>query len=91
MNRNYQSPSLVCHPAEYRICIMGRMDPERGEYLGGMSVSIRQEIGRRAITELSGQLPDQAALMGVLQQLYISNIPIISVECLTPDICLEQP
>ena len=91
MNRNYRSRSLVCYPAEYRIRIVGRMDPERDEYLGGMSVSIRQEIGRRAITELSGQLPDQAALMGVLQQLYLRNIPIISVECLTPDICLEQP
>jgi len=46
-----------------------------------MTVSVFEEKDQEAFTELSGLLPDQAALMGVLQQLYNRNIPVFSVEC----------
>lgn len=35
------------------------------------------------MTELTGPLPDQAALMGVLNQLYRNLVPLLSVECLS--------
>jgi hypothetical protein len=37
------------------------------------------------VTEIRGQLPDQAALMGVLDELYNSSIPLISMECISFD------
>ena len=72
---------LMVHPAVYRIRVPGRMDPKWSGYLQGMTVSVFEEKDQEAFTELSGLLPDQAALMGVLQQLYNRNIPVFSVEC----------
>jgi len=73
---------LISHPAVYRIRVRGRMDPKWSGYLQGMTLTVFEEAGKAAFTELSGLLPDQAALMGVLQQLYNRNIPLLSVECI---------
>ncbi|UCE56838.1 MAG: hypothetical protein JSV31_15770 [Desulfobacterales bacterium] len=89
MAENIHSHSLVYQPASYRICVCGRLELEWSERLAGMTVSIRVGKGGGTTTELYGRLPDQAALMGVLQQLYISGIPLLSLECLTPPDCVE--
>lgn len=47
-----------------------------------MTVSVIEENKKQTVTELSGLLPDQAALMGVLLQLYNRNIPLLSMECI---------
>jgi len=44
-----------------------------------MTVSIIQEEGQETCSELSGLLPDQAALMGVLAHLCDCGIPLLSV------------
>ena len=77
---------LMSHPAVYRIRVPGRMDPKWSGYLQGMTVSVFEEKDQEAFTELSGLLLDQAALMGVLQQLYNRNIPVFSVECVSAGI-----
>jgi hypothetical protein len=69
-------------PAVYRIRITGRMDPKWSEWLQGMTISTVEEEGGTAYSELIGSLPDQAALMGVLQQLNNCSISVISMECL---------
>ena len=74
--------SLMARPAVYRIRITGRMDPKWSEWLQGMTISTVEEEGRTAYSELIGSLPDQAALMGVLQQLNNCSISVISMECL---------
>jgi hypothetical protein len=74
--------SLIALPAVYRIRITGRMDPKCSEWLQGMTISTVEEEGRTAYSELIGSLPDQAALMGVLQQLNNCSITVISVKCL---------
>ncbi len=74
--------SLIALPAVYRIRITGRMDPKCSEWLQGMTISTVEEEGRTAYSELIGSLPDQAALMGVLQQLNNCSITVISMECL---------
>ena len=73
--------SLTSHPAVYRIRVAGRVDPRWSDYLQGMTVSVIEENNKKTVTELAGLLPDQAALMGVLLQLYNRNIPLLSVEC----------
>jgi hypothetical protein len=47
-----------------------------------MTISTVEEEERTAYSELIGSLPDQAALMGVLQQLNNCSISVISMECL---------
>ena len=74
--------SLMALPAVYRIRITGRMDPKCSDWLQGMTISTVEEEGRTAYSELIGSLPDQAALMGVLQQLNNCSISVISMECL---------
>jgi hypothetical protein len=48
-----------------------------------MTIAIREAPGQPTITELTGSLPDQAALLGVLNQLYLHLVPLLSVECLS--------
>ena len=74
--------SLMARPAVYRIRITGRMDQKCSDWLQGMTISTVEEEGRTAYSELIGSLPDQAALMGVLQQLNNCSITVISMECL---------
>jgi len=87
VQRNTQS--LVYNPAVYRIRVCGRLNPEWSKHLQGMKISIIQSDGRPTCTELCGLLPDQAALMGVLQELYEFGIPMCSVKCESGLPCIE--
>jgi len=58
------------------------MQQEWSERLHGMTIAIILKADNDPVTELSGVLPDQAALMGVLQQLYTCGAPLLSVEYL---------
>ena len=66
--------------AKYRIRIQGRLDPLRAARLGDMTAVVHDGGGPTAITELTGSIADQAALMGVLEQLYALGFPLLSVE-----------
>lgn len=76
---------LITHPAEYRIRVSGRLNPDWSERLQVMKVSVVEGEGHGAVTELSGLLPDQAALMGVLDHLYNCGISLLSMECVIAD------
>lgn len=88
MKRSFSVRFHISHPAVYRIRIPGRLNPEWSDYLQGLTVSVIEENDQNVFTELSGLLPDQAALMGILQHLYSCAIPLLSVECF--DICNPQ-
>jgi hypothetical protein len=49
--------------------------------LGGLRVT----AATKGITTLEGQLPDQAALNGVLDTLYGLHLPLLEVICLSDD------
>jgi hypothetical protein len=49
-----------------------------------MTIEIDDEAGQQSVTTLTGQLQDQAALIGALTRLYDMRLPILSVEHL-PD------
>jgi hypothetical protein len=72
-------------PAIYRIRLQGELDERLSEYLE-MSVSVAQGIDGLYETILSGWLVDQAALLGVLNNMYDMGFPILSVESLDVDI-----
>ena len=78
MSRSYAQLALHT-PASYRICVKGQLDQSMVDYLQGLAII---EDGNESLTTLSGKLPDQAALLGVLNSLYNMALPIVSVECL---------
>ena len=59
-----------------RIYLKGHLDPSWQEWLGGLSIS-HQNSGT---TLLTGTLPDQAALHGVLVTLRRLNLSLLSLE-----------
>ncbi len=57
------------------ITVKGRIDPNWSEWLGGLSLTYTDEDE----TVLRGELPDQAALYGVLARLRDLGLPLVSV------------
>jgi hypothetical protein len=71
-------------PAHYRVRVLGPMDKRRSEYLCGMSISSARRQGEPIVTTLTGELVDQAGLVGVLNSLYDMGYPLLKVERLGP-------
>jgi hypothetical protein len=67
-------------PAEYRIAILGPLEDHLVERLGDLRVCREQSEAGEEISVLSGQLIDQAALIGVLVQLYNRGHCLLSLE-----------
>ena len=72
----------VDRPATYCIQVVGYLDDNWSDRLGGLVITSSGQVGKRAVTTLSGPLIDQAALFGVLKALYDMRLPLLSVECL---------
>ncbi len=66
-------------PARYRIHVQGCLDERRSDWFGGMHIAVRGGGPVPPITILTGTLADQAALMGLLQKVYILGLPLLSV------------
>jgi hypothetical protein len=61
--------------------VVGYLDENWSDRLGGLTINSSNQEGRKAVTTLSGPLIDQAALFGVLKALYDLRLPLLSVEC----------
>lgn len=68
-------------PAIYRIRLQGELDEHLSEYLE-MEISIVQTPSGTYETILCGWLADQAALVGVLNNMYDMGFSLLSVESL---------
>ena len=66
-------------PAIYQINVSGRLEPDWSEYLGGLTITV-DDSGPQTTTTLCGELIDQAALMGVLNNLYGLGLHILDVK-----------
>ena len=69
-------------PATYRIRVTGHIDDSLSDQLGGMIITRAFTGERRPITILVGHIQDQAALSGVLNELYELHLPLLTVESL---------
>jgi len=76
---------VVSAPATYRICVQGHLDVKWSDFVQGMTISHEYDESQHPVSTLTGQLLDQAALMGVLNAVYDDHLPILSVECLSID------
>ena len=66
-------------PAFYRIQVQGYLGQHWSESLAGLTISVSGERDQ-SVTTLSGEVLDQAALMGVLNGLYGMGYTLLSVE-----------
>lgn len=67
---------MVMQPAHYQIRVRGYLDQGWQDWFGGLAISHPEE----GVTALSGRLIDQAALHGILSQLYGLGFPLLSVQ-----------
>ena len=66
--------------AIYSIRVKGALDERWSDYVQGMRIRRFRQSGDVDISVLTGELPDQAALLGVLTSLYNMAFPLLSVE-----------
>ena len=64
-------------PEYYEIKIKGHLDPHWSEWFAGLKLT--HLVGNETL--LSGPLPDQAALHGLLERIRDLNLTLISVNC----------
>ena len=64
-------------PEHYEIKIKGQLDPGWSDWFAGLKLTLLESDE----TLLSGLLPDQAALHGLLERIRDLNLTLISVTC----------
>jgi hypothetical protein len=69
-------------PVVYRVLVQGRVASNWSDRLQGMGISQATTDSGHIVSTLMGELPDQTALVGVLNALYEMHLPVLSVECL---------
>ncbi len=72
-------------PGKYHIRVQGFLDESWSERLGGLRITAGSLEDQGPITELVGQVRDQAELAGVLNSLYELHLTLLSVEYLNGD------
>ncbi len=77
--------TTTAHTPRYRILVEGTLDPTWSEYLANLDIAVREQIPRQPISVLTGPLSDQGALHGVLDTLFMLNMPLIGVERCSED------
>jgi hypothetical protein len=69
-------------PVSYQIQVQGRVASNWSDRLQGMKISQAASDAGIIVSTLTGELPDQTALAGVLNTLHEMHLPVLSVECL---------
>lgn len=80
MNHDSRIRHIADRTAHYWICVYGHVAPDWCEQLGGMKATAVDSGSGLPMTVLTGQLPDQAALAGVLTCLHDYGLALISLE-----------
>jgi hypothetical protein len=75
-------------PAIYQIKVPGELDRMWSDWAGEIAVTVDCEEGGLSVTTLTGTF-DQAALYGLLRRLYSLGLPLISVNYVEGDGCVE--
>ncbi len=75
------SPKLsIDQPGSYCIRVSGILSERWAGYFEELTLSAEKDASGNPLIVLTGLLPDQAAVQGVLQKLYNLGFPLISVE-----------
>jgi hypothetical protein len=66
-------------PARYEIQIRGRLDEGWSDWFDGMVVTVQGGVDSPLVTTLTGVVPDQSALLGILTKIAQLNLTLLSV------------
>jgi hypothetical protein len=77
-------PFPIDRPVAYRITLLGRLDAGWEEWFDGMCIAVSKGADGRTVTSLTGVVPDQAALHGLLTRVRDLSIPLLQVRRLAP-------
>ncbi len=69
---------------KYQINIRGKLDQDWSDWLGAMEIVSEQQNGDW-ITRISGDVPDQPALFGILDRIRDLSLPLLSVNPVAQD------
>jgi hypothetical protein len=75
---NEAKRKLTLYPATYQIKVPGKLEENWLDCSAEMTVTVECESYETPVTTLRGTI-DQAALQGILRQLYALGLPLISV------------
>jgi hypothetical protein len=76
--KNDKQKLTLDRPATYQIKVPGHLDPSWSEWARGVTVVVESDDSDLPVTTLTGTF-DQAALQGLLRQVYSLGLPLISV------------
>ena len=79
-SESFGKPCYFCTPATYSILVEGLLDECWSERLAGMHIKTIKRKNKVYVTTLSGQLTDQAELLGVLNALYNLKMPLMAIK-----------
>jgi hypothetical protein len=71
---------LFDRPCRYRIRVQGQLSASWSSRLGDLVIIVKQPTSQPPVTTLTGEVRDQAALLGVLNALYDMGCPLLKVE-----------
>lgn len=80
--------SMFDRPCRYRIRVQGQLSASWSSRLSDLVITVRQPASQPPVTTLTGEVRDQAGLLGVLNALYDLGCPLLRVERL--DVSLEE-
>lgn len=76
---------MSSRPMRCRITIRGRVTSYWSPWLGELQFSCRSDDEGRTVTDLTGTLPDQSALQGVLNRIWNLNLTVLGVSASAVD------
>jgi hypothetical protein len=75
----------------YEITVKGTLDPGWSDWFTGLSVIVEAGPDGRPLTVLAGEIGDQAALRGILTQLWDLNLTLVSLTCIDAQEESDEP
>ena len=84
-------PFLFDQPGRYRIFVQGQLSTSWSSRLSDMEITVQDAEGQPPVTILTGEVRDQAALMGVLNALYNMRCAVLKVEQLDTTLSSVTP
>lgn len=78
-------------PTAYCIKVQGCVDAHWSDWFNGLTLTVELDSEPAPCTTLTGLVPDQAALRGVLNKLWDMNLTLISVAQIAPTRDRETP
>jgi len=81
---------LFDQPGRYRIFVQGQLSINLSRRFSDMEIAVQESAGQKPVTILTGEVRDQAALMGVLNTLYDMRCTVLKVEQLDTTLLVDD-